>query len=104
VLLRLQRTDRTGEGGHERQREQRRRQADGGPVGLKERVEGELRRCDDAESRDRADDLEGRRGDRAQPVGAKDLPSGGRDQPRRARRGSSDLGQTHQPIVAVPEK
>jgi len=85
VLLRLQRADRTGEGGHECQREQRRGQPDDDPVGLEERVEGELPGCDDAQRRNRADDLEGPRDDRAQPVGAGDLPGSGRDQPRLAR-------------------
>ena len=63
--------------------------------GWRERVEGELPGCDDAQRRNRADDLEGPRDDRAQPVGAGDLPGSGRDQPRRGRRGLRDPGHTH---------
>ncbi|MGH8634379.1 MAG: hypothetical protein ACRET7_09630 [Burkholderiales bacterium] len=61
------------------------------------RVEGELPGCDDTERRGGADDLKGRRRDRAQSVGPSDLPSGGGEQRRRGRRGLHDSVQTHKP-------
>ncbi len=104
MLLGLQRADRTRECGHERQREQRRCQPDGGPVGLQERVEGELPGCDDGKRCSRADDLEGPCDDRAEPISTNNFPSGGRDQPRRDHRGLREPGHTHQSIVAVPSE